>query len=90
MKHTPGRAGFDEATKAITAGQAEAHELWVLLSAETDRDGYWLKPMPWEGSGEYQRVSYRDGRNGFVRLPTCESLNAAAKRIAKATNKDTP
>lgn len=89
-QRTPGRVGFDEAVEAIVAGQAEAGALWLLLSSEGDRDGYWLRPMPWEGSGEYQRVSYKDGRNGLVRVPGIgTSLNEAAERrrraIAKAT-----
>jgi hypothetical protein len=60
---------YDAATRAIRDGKAKAHALWVLLSAESDRDGYALKPIPWEGSGEYQRVTYDDGRDGFVRIP---------------------
>lgn len=63
------RIGFDEAAAAIRAGKAEPHSLWILLSDEHERDGYGLKPMPWEGAGEYQRVSYSDGRDGFVRIP---------------------
>ncbi|WP_320196262.1 hypothetical protein RMR10_004450 [Agrobacterium rosae] len=57
----------EETREAIARGDAQAHALWVLLSNETDRDGFWLKPLEWEGSGEYQRVSFRDGRNGFVK-----------------------
>lgn len=70
----PQTTGYDEASRAIAAGQAEAHALWVLLSDEHERDGHWLKPMPWEGPGEYQRVSYVDGRNGFVRMNGWKSL----------------
>ena len=37
------------------------HPLWVLLADEHERDGYALKPAPWEGPGEYQRVTYEGG-----------------------------
>lgn len=84
------RVGFDEAAAAIRAGKATPGALWVLLSDEHERDSFWLKPMPWEGPGEYQRVGYDDGRNGFVRLPSgIYGLPAAAKEtraaIAKAS-----
>lgn len=87
-QHTPGRVGFDGAVDAIVAGQANAHALWLLLSSESDRDGYWLRPMPWEGSGEYQRVSYKDGRDGLVRVPGIGTdLNEAARRRQRAPAK---
>ncbi len=70
-------AAFNDARRDIAAGRARAHALWVLLSREDERDGYWLKPMPWEGPGEYQHVSYADGREGFVRLPDWQSLPVA-------------
>lgn len=63
------REGYDAAKAAIAAGTAEARALWVLLTEEDEREGYWLKPMPWEGSGEYQAVHYNDGRAGFVKIP---------------------
>lgn len=62
-------SAYDDAAKAIAAGEAEGRALWVLLSDEHQRDGHWLKPMPWEGSGEYQHVRFADGRDGFVRIP---------------------
>ncbi len=62
-------AGHAEALREIQAGRAEAFALWVLLSQESERDGYALKPMPWEGPGEYQHVKFNDGREGFVRVP---------------------
>jgi hypothetical protein len=65
---------YDEAATAIAKGEAEGHALWVLLSDEHQRDGYWLKPMPWEGPGQYQHVSFNDGRAGFIRVPGCKSL----------------
>lgn len=68
------RAGYDDAASAIKAGEAEAHALWVLLSDEHERDAYALKPAPWEGPGEYQRVTYADGRDVFVRVPGWRSL----------------
>ena len=87
-KHTAGRVGFDNAKASIATGDAKAHPLWVVLANEHQRDGYALKPMPWEGAGEYQRVSFDDGRDLFVRipygedtLPTRSGLDAA---IAKA------
>lgn len=68
------QVGFDEARAAIHAGTAMAHALWCLISDEHDRDGYALKPSPWEGSGEYQRVHYSDGRDVLVRIPDDRSL----------------
>lgn len=61
-------SGYKEAARAISAGRASAAALWVILSEESQRAGCMLKPMPWEGPGEYQRVTYADGRDGFVRL----------------------
>jgi len=75
-------AAYHQAAKAIAAGEAEAYALWVLLSDEHQRDGYGLKPMPWEGPGEYQHVKYGDGRDGFVRIPGCKSL-PCTNRFAK-------
>lgn len=63
------QAGFQEAQAAILAGRATAHSLWQLISNESDREGYALKPVPWEGSGEYQRVEFADGRDVYVRIP---------------------
>jgi hypothetical protein len=60
---------YREAKKAIAEGRATGHALWVLLSDEHQRDGYALKPIPWEGAGEYQHVTFDDGRDGFVRIP---------------------
>jgi hypothetical protein len=60
---------YAEAAKEVFGGRAKAHALWVLLSKESDRDGYALRPMPWEGSGEYQHFSFADGRDGFVKVP---------------------
>ena len=69
--------GYKQAVDAIAARTATAHALFVLLSSEHDRDGYWLKPSPWEGPGEYQRVTFEDGRSVFVRLPDHRSLPIA-------------
>lgn len=75
---------FDEAVQAIIAGKAEPNALWVLLSEEHSRDGFWLKPLLWEGPGEYQHVSYHDGREGFVRVPEFAfSLRDAVERLAR-------
>lgn len=60
---------YDEVVAELARGEAQAHELWVLLHDERDRDGFWLRPMPWEGPGEYQHVTRADGRNGFVMIP---------------------
>lgn len=60
---------YEEAAAAIAEGRAVARQLWVILREENERDGYALRPMPWEGPGEYQSVEYADGRKGFVRLP---------------------
>ncbi|HEU5019650.1 MAG TPA: hypothetical protein VFT69_16955 [Pseudolabrys sp.] len=80
---TPKYVGYRAAKEAIASRTAEAFALWVLLSDESQRDGYALRPMPWEGSGEYQHVRYADGRNGFVRIPIGEGLPTRAA-IAKA------
>ncbi|TGR81218.1 hypothetical protein EN866_35435 [Mesorhizobium sp. M2D.F.Ca.ET.223.01.1.1] len=75
---TQTQTGFDEARKAIFAGKAKSHALWAILTDEHQRDGYALRPMPWEGSGEYQWVSFDDGRSGFVRLPADKHLPRTA------------
>jgi hypothetical protein len=62
-------SAYEDAKLAIANGTAEAFALWVLLADEHDRDGYALKPMPWEGSGEYQHITFVDGRDGFVKIP---------------------
>jgi hypothetical protein len=55
--------------EAIAHGQAEGYALWVLLKQESDRDGFWLKPLVWEGPGEYQHVAFLDsGKHGFVKI----------------------
>lgn len=78
--HTPGRLGYDEARKAIQEGKATPHALWMILSSEHDRDGYALKPSPWEGPGEYQKVSFEGDCYRLIRLPTeAPSLIALAK-----------
>lgn len=63
------RAGFNAAVDAIERGEACACSLWLMLCDESERDGYALKPQPWEGRGQYQRVEYTDGRSVLVRLP---------------------
>lgn len=88
--HTPDALpAFDGAVAAIISGDAEAHNLWVLLSHESQRDGYALRPMPWEGPGQYQHIRYKNGRAGFVRLPDGRGLQAEVLQrraaIAKAT-----
>lgn len=62
------KTGYATALEAIHGGRAEAFALWALISDEHQRDGYALRPIPWEGPGEYQHVRYADGRDGFVRL----------------------
>ncbi|MCA0276311.1 MAG: hypothetical protein LCH86_09920 [Proteobacteria bacterium] len=74
--------GFNEAKRAIATGRARARALWVILTDEHQRDGYALKPSPWEGPGEYQNVSFGDGPGSLVRLPGGKSLKVPA--IAKA------
>lgn len=68
-----------EAMVAIRAGTAKAKALWVLLSDEHERDGYALRPLRWEGPGEYQHVEFDDGRNGLVKLPFGVSLPTPTK-----------
>jgi hypothetical protein len=66
--------GYEHAQTEIAAGRAKAHSLWVLLRTAEERDGYALKPNPWEGPGEYQQVSFGDGLGVFVRLPAGRHL----------------
>lgn len=74
--------GYQEARKAIMERRAVPHALWILLSNESDRDGYALKPNPWEGSGEYQHIEI-DGEYGrLIRIPLCApSLINLAKKV---------
>lgn len=66
---------YEEARAAIEAGKARAHALWMLLMREDQRDGFALKPMRWEGPGEYQRVEFIDsGDSVLVKLPYGVSL----------------
>lgn len=73
--------GYDEAVKAIEEGKATPHALWILLSAESDRDRYALKPKPWEGSGEYQHVDF-NGDHRLVRIPTAAGCSWKRTLIA--------
>ncbi|QIG72965.1 hypothetical protein EVB98_043 [Rhizobium phage RHph_N3_2] len=57
-----------EAMREIHAGRARGHALWVILTDEHQRDRFALKPSPWEGPGEYQRVSFDDGRDVFIKV----------------------
>ena len=57
-----------EAAREIEAGRAHGHALWCVLRSPEQRDGYALRPAVWEGSGEYQRVHHRDGRDVYVRI----------------------
>jgi hypothetical protein len=66
--------GFDAACTAIREGRATPWALWAILTSEHERDGYALKPAPWEGPGEYQALAYSDGRMAFVRLPDFQPL----------------
>jgi len=67
--------GFTAASEAIRSGKAKANALWVLLSDEHQRDGYAIRPSPWEGAGEYQHVEFFDARGSvFVRLPDGKHL----------------
>ena len=60
---------YEETAAAIELGKATAHCLWISIGEENARDGYALKPMPWEGPGSYQRVHFADGRDGLIRIP---------------------
>ncbi len=73
--------GFDHAKREIFAGRAQARSLWVLLSTEQDRDGYALKPSPWEGPGEYQHVIFSPAKDlgVLVRLPDHRGLPKTAE-----------
>lgn len=61
---------YYEALQAVRDGNAVPHALWISVANEGDRDGCFLKPGPWEGSGQYQRVDFLDGRGArLVRDP---------------------
>lgn len=62
--------GYNEALKAIEEGRATGHALWVLIGKKSDRDGYALKPSPWEGPGSYQRVTIDGNPYRLVRIPS--------------------
>lgn len=82
---------YDEANKAIAAGRAQARALWVLLTDEQDRDRFALKPMPWEGAGEYQHVEFNDGRSGFIRIPAgCRALPCTNRSTRRHGTVDEP
>ena len=57
---------FETAKQWIADGKLVPHSLWILLSKETERDGYALKPATWEGPGEYQHVSVAGESLGFL------------------------
>lgn len=66
---------YDEAARAIAAGHAIARSLWVIVTDEHQRDSYALRPMRWEGPGEYQHVVFDDHRgNVLVKLSGRKSL----------------
>lgn len=60
--------GYEHAKHEILAGRAEARALWVIVVDEHQRDGYYLKPTPWEGPGEYQHVQFQDGSGTLVKI----------------------
>jgi len=62
------RDGFKEAKLAIEAGEAHAHALWEILKEPTDRDAYMIRPLPWEGPGEYQYVHFHDGTHRYIKV----------------------
>lgn len=75
--------GFDQAVREIVAWRAAPCSLWMILGAESDRDGFALRPAPWEGPGEYQAVEWTDRRTTLVRVPVAGiSLQEAAQRAA--------
>ena len=71
--------GFETATRAIFAGEAEARGLWIMLLDEVDNE---VKPEPWEGPGTYQCVQYKDGRRVLVRTPSGRSLPSPSRSTA--------
>lgn len=46
----------------LAARTAYFGTLWCLLSFPDQRDGYMLKPVEWQGPGEYQLVEFKDNR----------------------------
>lgn len=89
-EEVPSQIGYDKAMAAIKAGRAQAHALWAMLNTENDRKEFGLKPDPWEGPGEYQRVSLSAEDLGwFVRIPDGKSLPTPGKLTPKVeTAKD--
>lgn len=71
--NTP-RKGWLNACQEIADGKAVASALWTLLSKESDRAGYALRPDPWEGPGEYQHLERPNLTGCFVRLPDFRPL----------------
>lgn len=69
MTRAEARAGYDEAKAAIWAGAAKPKALWVQVGRQDQRDGYALRPNPWEGPGEYQHVAFDDDYCRLIRLP---------------------
>jgi len=70
---------YQTAQLEILAGNLRPHSLWMILTSETERDAYALKPQTWEGKGEYQHVSKVGESLGFlVKVPFGQSLKVAA------------
>lgn len=42
-------------------------DLWIIMGDPHDRDGYALKPIAWEGGGQYRRVRLANGRDGLLK-----------------------
>ena len=45
---------YDQAMNEVNNGRGEARALWILVLNETERDHFALRPLTWEGSGEYR------------------------------------
>jgi hypothetical protein len=52
---------------------------WFALRAESDRDGYNLKPLLWEGPGEYQRYAIWDETGVLVKVDSSGRVSEAAR-----------
>lgn len=83
-------AGYAEARAAIEAGTAKPHALWVLLGAESDRDGFALKPSPWEGPGTYQHVAFDSDYCRLIRVPMEAASLIKLAETSDAKRAETP
>jgi hypothetical protein len=69
MVSTTRRLTATNAIEAIRSGAAHGHQAFALLANEHERDAFMIRPLAWDGPGEYQYIHWADGRHFFVRMP---------------------